>query len=367
MNRSNDFFYFTAAERRSILLLIFACGCIWFVKQFILSPSKFSTSEIDHQFDDEIASFLATKEVTKVPNKEVVPFDINAVTENDLIVMGLSPKVASTWSKYRKAIGGFTHVDQVGKIYGMDQKWFALHAGKLKISAEKRTRPRKPQKVKRIRKPFDPNSTEVTDLRALGFTDHAIKSLIKFREKGGRFHEPSDLSFIYGISAEFYRSIEDLIIIRPIINHDVPDTMLAVTATFHSPAPELESVTIDINTANMYEWQMLNGIGPGYAKRIVRFREALGGFSSIAQVGETYGFPDSIFHKIETYLTWSDIPNKILINEVTRKELAKHPYISSKKASIVINYRENNHNLNDIEDLYKIKIFDTLEVQRLAP
>ena len=128
-----------------------------------------------------------------------------------------------------------------------------------------------------------------------------------------------------------------------------------------------EVVYIDINTANEYEWQQLNGIGPYFAKRIVNFRDALGGFHSIDQISETYGFPDSVFNKIQPFLKKSDFSKKIAINQVSRDELARHPYISRKKSSILINYRSNHGPLTSVEDLYRIKIFDSTEILRLTP
>ncbi|NJL77073.1 MAG: helix-hairpin-helix domain-containing protein, partial [Saprospiraceae bacterium] len=38
-----------------------------------------------------------------------------------------------------------------------------------------------------------------------------------------------------------------------------------------------------------------------YANRIVKFREALGGFASVEQVAETYQLPDSTFQKIKPF------------------------------------------------------------------
>jgi competence ComEA-like helix-hairpin-helix protein len=53
---------------------------------------------------------------------------------------------------------------------------------------------------------------------------------------------------------------------------------------------------IDINTADSAAWVALNGIGPGFAKRIMTYREKLGGFYQVDQLKEVYGL-DSLWVK----------------------------------------------------------------------
>ena len=59
---------------------------------------------------------------------------------------------------------------------------------------------------------------------------------------------------------------------------------------------------IDVNTADTSAFISLPGIGSKLAARIVTFREKLGGFYSVEQIGETYGLPDSTFQKIKQWL-----------------------------------------------------------------
>ncbi|WP_298707717.1 helix-hairpin-helix domain-containing protein [Chitinophaga sp.] len=109
---------------------------------------------------------------------------------------------------------------------------------------------------------------------------------------------------------------------------------------------------IDINTADSAEWERLPYIGAGYAGRIVRFRERLGGFYNHKQVSETYGLPDSVFKKIQPYLQLGDESlRKIDLNETDEKSLADHPYINTKLARAIIRYRSANGRFRQVEDL----------------
>ena len=56
---------------------------------------------------------------------------------------------------------------------------------------------------------------------------------------------------------------------------------------------------VDINLADTSDFINLPGIGSKLSQRIIAFRNKLGGFYSIDQVGETYLLPDSTFQKIK--------------------------------------------------------------------
>lgn len=120
-----------------------------------------------------------------------------------------------------------------------------------------------------------------------------------------------------------------------------------------------KALVVNINTADTLLWEQLPGIGPVLASRIVRFRERLGGFYSIAQVGETYGLADSVFNKIQPLLRLSDVSlRKIDLNETDEKSLADHPYINTKLARIIIRYRNSHGPFRDVEGLKGIALVD---------
>ncbi len=71
---------------------------------------------------------------------ELLPFDqldINEVTASDLLAAGLNSALANRWVNYRSAIGGFTNVHQVLRLYGMDTAWFLAHAHHLAVNGKR--------------------------------------------------------------------------------------------------------------------------------------------------------------------------------------------------------------------------------------
>lgn len=125
---------------------------------------------------------------------------------------------------------------------------------------------------------------------------------------------------------------------------------------------------ININTATIEDWESLYNIGPFRADRIVNFRKALGGFYSIAQVGETYGLPDSVFQEIKPQLSLDSTWNRILINEIVYDSLYPHPYVTKQMAYYIVRHRENKHQIEEMQDLYDlIEDKDHERLRKLEP
>ena len=127
-------------------------------------------------------------------------------------------------------------------------------------------------------------------------------------------------------------------------------------------------ITININQADQEEWTYLPGIGKGYAKRICGFRDALGGFTSLQQVGETFGLPDSTFQRILPHLHLGEFQPGVLINSWDAAQLAAHPYIHPKEARILVNYRSQHGAYQSETDIRRALIMmDSTRLNRLLP
>jgi DNA uptake protein ComE-like DNA-binding protein len=85
-------------------------------------------------------------------------------------------------------------------------------------------------------------------------------------------------------------------------------------------------------------------------------------------VAETPGLRDSTFLKVKDQLTIvQQEPRLIRINQFSKDQLAKHPYISWKQAEIIILNRRNHGNYRSREDLLATIVLDTATVDRLMP
>lgn len=60
---------------------------------------------------------------------------------------------------------------------------------------------------------------------------------------------------------------------------------------------------ININTADQAMLELLPGIGPAYAKRIIEYREQNGGFNDVSELTNVKGIGEKRFEKIRAFVT----------------------------------------------------------------
>jgi competence ComEA-like helix-hairpin-helix protein len=205
---------------------------------------------------------------------------------------------------------------------------------------------------------FDPNALTVDGWRKLGIPSKTIATIQNYLQKGGHFYQAEDLKKIYGIRADDYARLEPHIRIAT----TSLEQLSAETSEFKKEAfPKKPKYTmVDINTADTSAFISLPGIGSKLALRIVNFREKLGGFYSIDQIGETFGLPDSSFQKIKPFLKLeTSLVKKFNINSATRDEMKLHPYIKWNVANAIVEYRNQHGNFSSLEDLKKISLITT--------
>jgi competence protein ComEA len=217
---------------------------------------------------------------------------------------------------------------------------------------------------------FDPNTLSAEGWQRLGLRDKTIHTIQNYLSKGGHFKKPEDLQKIYGLFPNEYERISPYIKIEPAGEtnnykefRDNPPTENQPVKTY-----SLRYTVIDINSADTTAFIALPGIGSKLAARIVNFRDKLGGFYSVAQVGETYGLPDSTFQKIKQYLKLENTSiRKININTATGDELKAHPYIKWALANPIIAYRNEHGSFAKVEGIKKIMVVTEDIYNKVAP
>ncbi len=188
---------------------------------------------------------------------------------------------------------------------------------------------------------FNPNTISPQQWRELGLRDRTILTIQHYLEKGGRFRKPEDLRKIWGLKPKEADQLIPYVQIPANIAEGKkmefpwqsnspalkkPDTLpnqiprasnlsplIAMNPSGAAPSYSRKTwklTPIDINTAGPEAWMAFPGIGEVLAARIVKFRDKIGGFTSIEQVGKTYGIKDSLFQLMKPLLILESAPAK---------------------------------------------------------
>lgn len=135
-----------------------------------------------------------------------------------------------------------------------------------------------------------------------------------------------------------------------------------------TPATKRQPLVVELNNADTTTLQLLHGIGPAYARRIVRYRDRLGGFTDVGQLLEVYGFTPELLAHIAPSLTLDTTAiRRIEINSIGLKELIKHPYIEYYQARDIVNLRNKGVRFSTAEDLRAVPSMADSTLARLLP
>lgn len=219
-------------------------------------------------------------------------------------------------------------------------------------------------KVSNERFVFNPNTITEEDAQKLGLSKKLSSTLINFRNKGGKFFKPEDLKKLYGLSPELYKELEPYILI-PNSSHQFKKDTVYSTRPFEKKV--YTKTLVEINTADSLSIVYLKGIGPGFTKRIMKYRTMLGGFHSLNQLKEVYGMTDSTFVLLSSQIKIDEQSiTKIPINVIDFNSLRKHPYFNFQSAQAIINFRFKHGKLTE-EDVKALGVFSEEKLRLILP
>ena len=213
---------------------------------------------------------------------------------------------------------------------------------------------------------FDPNTASENDWIRLGVRKRTAQTIQKYIAKGGKFYKPEDIKKIYGLSET---DAERLIPYVSILAAKKEFSKNENSFTEKKIYPKKYTVQlVDINVADTSAFIALRGIGNKLSKRIIAFREKLGGFYSVDQIAEIYNLPDSTFQNIKKYLIInSKAIKKININLATVDEMRTHPYINYNIANAIYQYRQQHGSFNSVDEIKKIMTINDEFFNKTSP
>jgi competence protein ComEA len=213
---------------------------------------------------------------------------------------------------------------------------------------------------------FDPNTASLDSLIILGLSRATARTLINYREHGGRFRKKEDLLKIYGLDEKDFLLLEPYIKIESwqIINSKPePEARFTSEPVVHNAIGRFE-----LNGADSSVLVGVYGIGPVYAKRILKFRDLLGGFYSMQQLREVYGLSDEQYEELtRKSFTDSSRIQAINLNSAGWEELEKHPYLNSYQANALLAYRSRIGNFRSLEEITANNLLPEEVYSKISP
>ena len=205
---------------------------------------------------------------------------------------------------------------------------------------------------------FDPNTVSEDVLSAMKVPDKAIRSILNFRRKGGKFYKNEDLAKIYTLPETDYQRISEYI--------SIPKPEKKVYSETEKPKEKKAPVIVELNSAGMDELMELPMIGEKRAEQIIKYRSKLGGFIYREQLKEVYSIPDTLYQILESRVTVD--PQRVTrININSMNDSTYHPYLKRNLVKLIAAYRLQHGNYASVTDLKKMPLMTDSVFLKVEP
>jgi competence protein ComEA len=187
---------------------------------------------------------------------------------------------------------------------------------------------------------FDPNRYTVSEWMNLGLSQKQALVVLKFGKYG--FNSKEDLKKVFVIPKELMDKIID--------STFYPEK--SKTYLIKDFPKEKKVEIVNLNLATEEDLLKINGIGPFFAKNIIKRRDQLGGFINENQLEEVWKMtPEKIVELQPFLLIDPQQIQKLNINTASAEDLIKHPYFTWNIANSIVKLRNQHGPFKSINDL----------------
>ena len=216
--------------------------------------------------------------------------------------------------------------------------------------------------------PFDPNTTDSASFRRMGLPAWMARNIVRYRMKGGKFHQAEDFKKIYGLTEKKYPTL------LPSIRISVRDTAKSAerpSLILHDSTASVrivrhkypEGTVIDLNLADTTELKKIPGICSGIARMITVYRERLGGFYRIEQLQDIR----LDYRQLEPWFRIDSTKiRRINLNRSGIEKLRHHPYINFYQAKAFIEHRKKGGELHSLKPFVLHEEFSEADLERIS-
>ena len=151
---------------------------------------------------------------------------------------------------------------------------------------------------------FDPNTIDSMEALRLGIPQKQVNTLLRYRNKGGRFYNKEDIAKLYGLKKELVEKLIPYVVIQnKERNRLYRNKLSSAYNKFSSTYKNDDDWSIDINTSDEKQWAMHTKLNAAVIKNIINYRNYLGGFSKLSQIKKVHGFKEADYYLLKPHLT----------------------------------------------------------------
>lgn len=213
--------------------------------------------------------------------------------------------------------------------------------------------------------PFNPNYISDYKGYVLGMTPEEIDRLLAFRAQDRFVRSGKEFQAVTLISDSLLARISPYFKFPEWTQQaDVSRDSGRMLKNDKNDSPEM----IDLNRATAVELKRIHGIGEVLSVRIIRFRDALGGFLVSDQLYDVYGLDSMVVERALKKFRVVQKPEveKIDLNTASSEELAQLIYLSYNLAAAIVAYREDVGQIDSFDELKHIENFPENKIDRIA-
>lgn len=134
------------------------------------------------------------------------------------------------------------------------------------------------------------------------------------------------------------------------------------------PSKFEKGTLVELNSADTTTLKRVPGIGSVFARRIVKFRNILGGFYSVEQLSEVYGIDQERYDALKAWFTVDPSAiRKLPLGKIPADSLSRHPYISFRQARAIDKLVKQNGGIVGWQSLELLEEFTADDKIRLHP
>ena len=188
-------------------------------------------------------------------------------------------------------------------------------------------------------------------------TNGEIDRLLKYRKEGKWINSAADFKRVTEVSDSLLNELSPYFKFPDWVTNPKPKSNFSNNKTDKGFAEKPYAQKIDLNKATEEQLQQVSGIGEALSKRIVSYREKLGGFSNDIELNSVYGLNPEVVQRtlnLFTVKTPREI-TKINVNKASASDIATIPGISFEMARKIWEFRRLREKISTIQELDKIE------------